>query len=92
MYYRCLTISGRQLSLVTSPKPAAPPDTGRMPSTRGGAQSNPLSSPGGAGAQDAPTNTLPSPKLREKMIKVYRTHCDVRGFDYQVIRDSVESV
>eukprot|EP01047_Picozoa_sp_COSAG01_P146829 COSAG01_NODE_79627_length_129_cov_22.366667_1_plen_21_part_01 len=21
------------------------------------------------------------------MIKVYRTHCDVRGFDYQVIRD-----
>eukprot|EP01043_Picozoa_sp_COSAG02_P123553 COSAG02_NODE_60531_length_271_cov_0.598837_1_plen_25_part_01 len=25
------------------------------------------------------------------MIKVYRTHCDVRGFDYHVIRDSVES-
>jgi hypothetical protein len=46
---------------VTSPRPAAPPDTGRMPSTRGGAQSNPLASPGGAGAQGAPTNPLPSP-------------------------------
>jgi hypothetical protein len=41
---------------VTSPRPAAPPDTGRMPSTRGGSQSNPLASPGGAGALGAPTD------------------------------------
>jgi hypothetical protein len=46
---------------VTSPRPAAPPDTGRMPSTRGGSQSNPLASPGGAGALGAPTDPLPSP-------------------------------
>ena len=26
------------------------------------------------------------------MIKVYRTHCDVRGFDYQVIRDSALAI
>ena len=38
------------------------------------------------------TKLLKLSKLIEKMIKVYRTHCDVRGFDYHVIRDSMECV
>eukprot|EP01049_Picozoa_sp_SAG25_P002662 SAG25_NODE_142_length_14075_cov_38.666070_15_plen_191_part_00 len=69
---------------MTSPRPAAPPDTGRMPSTRGGSQSNPLASPGGVGALGAPTDPLPSPVLEVRLL-------GKRGLQAFVDGDTVEA-